>query len=163
MPPGSPAPCVPVSPRLLAPTARHCSSQPHLCPGQPSSSSLTLEQNLTSSSKLDTWPSSSSLSPSIKTLPSIRKTSAGGHVSSRIHNSLSSRGSNPSSNVDSVSPYSSRTPIRSLHLSPIPRERSTSSVLSSCSLVQGRSIEVSTTQLPLHSTASILLYSIIIT
>ncbi|XP_063872764.1 uncharacterized protein LOC135107076 isoform X3 [Scylla paramamosain] len=133
--PGSPVTCASSSPRLVSPTVRHCTSQPLLFPGQPSSSP-TAEKML--SGRIHVWPKSSSLCLD-KTCTG--KTSTGGRVSSCIHISLSSRGSSPSSKTDNVSLYSYSTPSRSLHLSPIPLGRSTSSGLSSSCFMESRSTE----------------------
>ncbi|XP_045110579.1 uncharacterized protein LOC123504257 isoform X3 [Portunus trituberculatus] len=131
---------VPTSPLLVTPTARHYTSQPLLFPGQPSSSP-TAEK--TFPRRAHVWPSTSSLPPSVKTLPCIDKTCTGktftgGSVSSCIHISLSSRGSN-------VSLSSYCIPSLSVRLSPIhrgcatiPRGYSTTSSLSSSNFVESR-------------------------
>ncbi|XP_050729444.1 uncharacterized protein LOC127005017 isoform X2 [Eriocheir sinensis] len=128
-----------VSPRLAAPTIRQSSSQPHLCPDQPSSPSPTLRNVF--SNKLNVWPSNSSLSPSIKTLSSIgntSKASMGSHINYFVQSrSVSSRGSSLSFNVENISPYSNRTLSRPLHLSLSPCGGTASKELSPCSPMEG--------------------------
>lgn len=134
-----------MSPGLVAPRTRQSSSHPHLCSGQTSSPSPTLQKIF--SNRLNAWPSSSSLSPSIKTVSSAgntSKASIGSHINYFIQSrSVSPRGSSLSFSVENASPYTNRTPSRPMHLSPSPRGPTANKGFSTCSPMKEETTDVS--------------------